>query len=110
MMLEGKRPSRPVVAHPACTQWGLNEKIWGLMERCWEADAERRPPAKEIVKMVSGLGPGGTLTDRRPVDNHECLSPSAFRHAVHAKLNPLSEGTIDRVVQWLREEELTGPR
>lgn len=74
------------------------------MEQCWAEEVEQRPPASRIVRIVPGLGPNGTLKDSRAVGNDEYLLPSAFRHAVHAKLSPLSEETIEKVVQWLQEE------
>lgn len=75
------------------------------MEECWTSEPEDRPIASKMVKSIPHLGPNGRLDDMRPTDSDEYLSPSAFRHAVHAKLNPLSEGTVERVVEWLREEE-----
>ncbi|KAF9444038.1 kinase-like protein [Macrolepiota fuliginosa MF-IS2] len=105
MMLEGERPSKPAPGHVAWTQWGLTEKTWRLMQQCWEDNPEERPTATEALEAVPGLSPNGLFEDMRETKNNEYLSPSAFRHAVHAKLNPLSEETIEKVVQWLREEE-----
>ncbi|KXN84991.1 Serine/threonine-protein kinase HT1 [Leucoagaricus sp. SymC.cos] len=109
-ILEGKRPTKPVPIHPAWTKWGLSEDIWELMEECWETEPEQRPVASKVVQLITKLGPGGRLDDTRPASTDEYLSPSAFRHAVHAKLSPLSEETVERVVEWLREEERSGLR
>jgi hypothetical protein len=106
--IEGKRPTKPASTHVAWLQWGLTEKIWQLMEDCWESEPGERPLASKIVKLMPCLGPNDRLDDTRPTNSDEYLSPSAFRHAVHAKLNPLSEGMIERVVEWLREEERSG--
>ncbi|KAJ3560055.1 hypothetical protein NP233_g11083 [Leucocoprinus birnbaumii] len=105
IILDGKRPTKPSFVHPAWKQWGLSEEIWGLMEDCWEADPEKRPLANKVVKLIPRMGKDGRLEDTRVTDGDEYLSPSAFRHAVHAKLKPLSEETVEKVVEWLREED-----
>ncbi|KAF5352790.1 hypothetical protein D9756_006204 [Leucocoprinus leucothites] len=105
VILDGRRPTKPTPTHPAWKRWGLTEAIWELMKQCWETEPEGRPLAVDMVKFISRLGINGRLEDTRPTDSDEYLSPSAFRHAVHAKLNPLSEETVEKVVGWLREEE-----
>ena len=42
---QGKRPPRPV--HPTFT-----EKLWELIQRCWDHNPELRPGASEILRVL----------------------------------------------------------
>ena len=44
MMMQGKRPPRPT--HPA-----LTEKLWALMQRCWDPDPTLRPEISEVSQV-----------------------------------------------------------
>jgi len=38
----GERPPRPLVDHPATTN-GLDDEMWGLLQRCWNQKPTDRP-------------------------------------------------------------------
>ncbi|KAG6906991.1 hypothetical protein DXG01_011067 [Tephrocybe rancida] len=45
-VIRGQRPTRPAQCKnwkTPCIDLGLGDKMWGLIERCWEADAAHRP-------------------------------------------------------------------
>ncbi|KAG6906986.1 hypothetical protein DXG01_011062 [Tephrocybe rancida] len=51
----GRRPTRP----RQCTHWkkpclelGLDDKLWGLLERCWDADPIRRPSMNTVLQEL----------------------------------------------------------
>ena len=44
-VLLGQRPDRP--EHP-----GLTDELWGMIRRCWEEDALRRPGSSEVVSHL----------------------------------------------------------
>ena len=45
-VVQGGRPPRP--AHPTFT-----EKLWTLMQRCWDQDPHLRPDASEVVRILT---------------------------------------------------------
>ena len=44
-IMGGKRPSRPT--HPA-----LTDKLWILIERCWNQDPRSRPEVSEVLQIL----------------------------------------------------------
>jgi len=46
-ILDGKRPARPT--HPS-----LTNKLWALMERCWNQDPLLRPEMSEVLETLRG--------------------------------------------------------
>ena len=52
--LDGRRPIRP--PDPAKEQ-GLSDKLWNLMEHCWNTDPGVRPSAEQIVEQISNILP-----------------------------------------------------
>ncbi|OCH86823.1 kinase-like protein [Obba rivulosa] len=47
-VLQGVRPLRPLQATPL----GLSDKLWSLMEQCWDADRQKRPPATVVLQLL----------------------------------------------------------
>ena len=45
-VLDGKRPPRP--DHPSCT-----DRLWNLIQHCWNHDPQLRPKAKEVSQVLS---------------------------------------------------------
>jgi len=42
-IMGGKRPPRPT--HPA-----LTDRLWTLVQRCWDQDSRLRPEVSEVLK------------------------------------------------------------
>ncbi|KAF9780834.1 kinase-like domain-containing protein, partial [Thelephora terrestris] len=90
-ILEGERPERPQGAEGA---W-FNDRIWSVLERCWEATASDRPRTAEVLlslEKVSGswspcqlMNLDSSAQDNADKDKSE-VSPTP--HAVPSK--PLS--------------------
>ena len=49
-ILQGGRPSRP--KHPLAAEWGLNDDMWKLINRCWMEEWEQRPQVGEVLNCV----------------------------------------------------------
>ena len=45
-VMEGNRPPRPT--YPTFT-----EKLWTLMQRCWDHDPQLRPDALEVLRVLT---------------------------------------------------------
>ncbi|KAG6894634.1 hypothetical protein C0995_013925, partial [Termitomyces sp. Mi166 len=54
IVLNGRRPSRPVSSSTPWTQWGLTEDIWRLMEECWLHDPSARPTIDDVARRLEG--------------------------------------------------------
>ena len=67
-MLEGSRPPRPADASL------LSDKIWKVIEICWNQEPQYRPSAESVIEQ---LPLAGIVDDRPSGDNH--LAPSDFR-------------------------------
>ena len=46
-MLRGERPVRPT--DPEVVARGLDDKMWGILERCWAHAPEDRPTIEEVL-------------------------------------------------------------
>lgn len=44
-MLKGARPPRP-------DHHEVSDRVWGMIERCWESVPSRRVPAREVVELL----------------------------------------------------------
>jgi hypothetical protein len=49
-VIEGKRPLQPM----SCTGTTVLDSLWELLNNCWEAKAEMRPTASQIVEQLEG--------------------------------------------------------
>ncbi|KAJ7835779.1 kinase-like domain-containing protein, partial [Mycena leptocephala] len=49
-VIEGKRPLQPM----SCTGTTVLDSLWELLNNCWEAKAEMRPTASQIVEELEG--------------------------------------------------------
>ncbi|KAG6914468.1 hypothetical protein DXG01_017089 [Tephrocybe rancida] len=57
-VIEGQRPARPAQCKhwkTPCVELGLNDKLWGLIERCWDADPERRPSMSTVLQELPSM-------------------------------------------------------
>lgn len=45
VMAQGERPPRPT--HPI-----LTERIWSLIQRCWQHDPDLRPEVTEVLQIL----------------------------------------------------------
>ena len=50
VVMHDRRPPRP--PEPAL-QRGLNDKMWDLMQLCWDGSPDRRPTVDAIVEVLS---------------------------------------------------------
>lgn len=50
MVMSGKKLSRPPAE--TCSQFGLNDNIWKLLEACWQTDPTERPTARRVVEII----------------------------------------------------------
>ncbi|KAF9789239.1 kinase-like domain-containing protein [Thelephora terrestris] len=63
-VLRGVRPNKPTNAEDI----GISDRLWELMQRCWDGDKTQRPLIKEVVEVVGNaaanwhivMPPGGT--------------------------------------------------
>ncbi|KAG6906988.1 hypothetical protein DXG01_011064 [Tephrocybe rancida] len=52
-VIKGQRPTRPAQCKnwkTPCVDLGLDDKMWALIERCWEADAAHRPSMRVVLQ------------------------------------------------------------
>jgi len=47
-IMQGDRPPRPV--HPMCS-----DKLWKIMQRCWNQEPHLRPEVSEVLNVLRGL-------------------------------------------------------
>ena len=47
-VLGGGKPSRPANA----LELGLSEKVWKLLEHCWQTERSLRPPVSDVLSRV----------------------------------------------------------
>ena len=66
-VIEGVRPSKPANA----PKLGLSDKVWKLLEECWQAERSIRPPVKNVLSRVKAaalgcgtLSPAGSISER----------------------------------------------
>lgn len=45
-----ERPAKPEPLSDAYTQNGLTDEMWAMVERCMDADPNRRPSARSITE------------------------------------------------------------
>jgi len=73
MVIAGERPSRPAVS----PEFGLSDKLWGMMENCWDQQPAKRPTMTDVCV---------SLTDDHPEDNvFEIISPLNVQDESDAK-------------------------
>ena len=92
-VLSGKRPDRPI--HP-----GLTDKLWDLVQRCWEQEPLRRP---EISKVVS-------LLERPPIlrqDSADVVDIRAEVGAVSGSIQRESPLVVSGIFSYTRSFRLT---
>jgi len=53
-IVRGERPGKPQAAE----QLGLTMEMWKLIERCWDADPNKRPTIDEVVRTWEGFANG----------------------------------------------------
>ena len=87
-----KRPSRPM----SCTGTTVLDSLWELLNNCWEAKAEMRPTALQIVKQLEGpLIAAKTMPSTKDWDDK---STSRFRHSLQITNLPLSLTRIEHIL------------
>ncbi|KAJ7815390.1 kinase-like domain-containing protein, partial [Mycena leptocephala] len=75
-VIGGKQPSRPM----SCTGTTVLDSLWELLNNCWEAKAEMRPTALQIVKQLEGpLIAAKTMSSTKDWDDK---FTSRFRHSL----------------------------
>ncbi|RDB27522.1 Serine/threonine-protein kinase STY8 [Hypsizygus marmoreus] len=92
----GERPAKPLGLH--YLDRGLTDRMWRLMEDCWEHIPDLRPPASEIVERLQR----GPSVDPREEGGWGDLSPSRFRvsHGLgHSEQQDLSVEETLRVLE-----------
>jgi len=57
-----EHPPRPPLTHPA-TSRGLDDSVWGLMEKCWNASPDERPTASTLCQVLAGMAMDSVHTD-----------------------------------------------
>ena len=67
MVLGGARPSKPTNA----LELGLSDKVWKLLEDCWQSERRLRPSARDVLGRVKSaastcgmLPPVGSVAQR----------------------------------------------
>lgn len=68
----GKRPPRPL--HELSRTRGLDDKIWNIIETCWNHDPAMRPTASKVVEYFGNLP--DRPSDPRPFDYFDKALPS----------------------------------
>ncbi|KAF8201272.1 kinase-like domain-containing protein [Mycena galopus ATCC 62051] len=87
-VVEGKRPSQPVL----CSETTTLGSLWKLIQDCWEEKADLRPTAPQIVDRLVGPSIGATITSS--VADWDDTFTSKFRRSLHAQ--PLLP-TVDQI-------------
>lgn len=59
----GKRPEKPQAAE----QLGLTAEMWKFIEKCWNANPNKRPSINEVVRTWEGFVNGGTSRTSVPM-------------------------------------------
>lgn len=78
---EGRRPPRPL--HDLCRTRGLTDKIWDVVESCWDGNPTQRLSAHHIVEKLQTLLSGEP--DMRPLDQFD---PSFASRTLHSQETP----------------------
>ena len=86
-VVEGSRPPRP-----ADTSL-LSDKIWKVIEMCWNQEPQDRPSAQSVIEQ---LPLAGVVDDRPSVDDH--LAPSDFRADGPENLGVVLDPAVDIII------------
>jgi len=62
-IMKGDRPPRPT--NPACS-----DKLWAMMQRCWDQEPHLRPEVSEVFQVL----PGSALNKLGRLHTHEMVS------------------------------------
>lgn len=71
-VMGGQRPTRPILCDPwkiLCTDMGLDDSIWALVEHCWRQDPYERPTMTSVAQRLplgAGLSRPGAEQYLRP--------------------------------------------
>ena len=57
-IVNGKRPAKPEAAE----QLGLTAEIWKFIEKCWNANPNKRPTIDEVVRTWEGFANGHVVS------------------------------------------------
>ncbi|KAG6834425.1 hypothetical protein H0H93_009717 [Arthromyces matolae] len=85
----GGRPTRP---EPLKSVPGMTEKIWSLMEQCWDVGPIKRPSSSDIVRSLSS-----TKKDARPNPEDGHLS-SQFRREMNDDFQILDAESLRKIM------------
>ena len=86
-VVEGSRPPRPTETNL------LSDKIWKVIEMCWNQEPRDRPSAEWVIEQ---LPLAGIVDDRPSGDDH--LAPSDFRAAGPENLSVVLDPAVDIIL------------
>ena len=86
-VVEGSRPPRPADTNL------LSNKIWKVIEMCWNQKPQDRPIAKSVIEQ---LPLAGVVDDRPSGDDH--LASSNFRAAGPENLGVVFDPAVDIIL------------
>jgi hypothetical protein len=94
-MLQGKR--LPCPTHELSRTRGLKDKIWHIIEACWNQDPNKRPTASKVVESIRNLP--NLPPDLRPLNDFdkssEVLSMDDPADHLEQSLNTAQESSLD---------------
>ncbi|TFK23026.1 kinase-like protein [Coprinopsis marcescibilis] len=79
-VMAGQRPMKPTQNQVSSSRWGMMDKLWPIMKKCWDHDPSKRPSASEILMQEPFLGLD--KTDPRPPNMWKGFTASQFRNAM----------------------------
>ena len=59
MVAKGKRPSKPRSFEAP----GMSSEVWKIAAKCWNENADKRPEASVVLRLLESLRKSGVCTD-----------------------------------------------
>lgn len=92
--MNGQKPSRPTSESPACRDYGLTNRVWNVMDRCWESNPQDRLDAHGIIDELQI----NYLIDSRLSGWQDAIPPSVFRAAIHGTVDDLPADEMEIII------------
>ncbi|KAH9989790.1 kinase-like domain-containing protein [Russula vinacea] len=116
LLIKGTQPEHP---GDAAVQVGLSQKMWDLMQSCWQCDTAQRPSMSEIQSMIRDMLP---LRDphQQPTGIMDLpvlipftptieAAPSNEATRTSSPLSPLTSPTLVEISPVLQEANILAP-
>jgi len=101
-VIRGRRPTHPPPG--TCNMHGLDDMMWGVMQRCWDESPSKRPTATEIRSIFTGLP--GRAADQRQLCNWDNSLPSRLSYFLTE--HPFSSTFADTIEDTFHQHGMKG--